>query len=149
MVQAATKQRKVTGLGLFLGELFRTALYKKTQGRIVRQVTFAAIVAVAIFAAWRLEGTLGAWGLDTGLRLGVPILLVAGIAWFAYRLVNVPVVADFLIAVEAELRKVTWPSKTELVRSCVVVLVTMFTLAVCLTIYDFIWASFLRWVGVL
>lgn len=149
MLQAATKQRKTTVLGSLLAELFRATLYKKTQGRIVRQATFAAIVAMAVFAAWRLESTLGALGFGTEIRLGTPILLVLVLAWAAYRLVNVPVVADFLIAVEVEMRKVTWPTKTELVRSCVVVLVTMFSLAFCLTVYDFIWASFLRWVGIL
>ncbi|ASV76111.1 Preprotein translocase subunit SecE [Thermogutta terrifontis] len=148
MLQAASK-RKTTVLGIIVSELFRTGLYKRTQGRVVRQATFGAIVAMAIFAAWRLEGTLGSWGFDTGVRLGVPILFVAAIGWFAYRLMNVPVVADFLIAVEAEMRKVTWPTKNELIRSCVVVLVTMFSLAICLTVYDFVWATFLRWLGVL
>ncbi|WP_347243753.1 preprotein translocase subunit SecE [Thermogutta sp.] len=148
MLQAASK-RKTTVLGVIISELFRTTLYKRTQGRVVRQSTFAAILAMGIFAAWRLEGTLGSWGFDTEVRLGIPILLVAAVGWFAYRLMNVPVVADFLIAVEAEMRKVTWPTKNELIRSCVVVLVTMFSLAFCLTIYDFVWATFLRWLGVL
>ena len=37
------------------------------------------------------------------------MLLAAGL-WASYRLVNVPAVADFLIAVEAEMNKVSWPT---------------------------------------
>ena len=37
--------------------------------------------------------------------------------WLGYRLVNIPRFADFLIAVEAEMNKVSWPSRGELIRS--------------------------------
>ena len=42
-----------------------------------------------------------------------------------FRLVNLPKFADFLIAVEAEMNKVSWPTRTELFRSSVVVIVTI------------------------
>jgi preprotein translocase subunit SecE len=133
----------------FVAELSRAGLYKRNQGRVVRQGTFAAIVAFTLFGVWRLHGTLGSWGFETSWQIGIPAVIFALAVWAAYRLMNFPEVADFLIAVEAEMRKVTWPSRAELIRSCVVVLVTMFTLAFCLTVYDFVWASFLRWTGIL
>ena len=37
--------------------------------------------------------------------------------WVAFRLVNMPAFADFLIAVEAEMNKVSWPTRGELFRS--------------------------------
>jgi preprotein translocase subunit SecE len=60
---------------------------------------------------------------------------VAG-GWFGYRLVNYAPFADFLIAVEAEMNKVTWPSRTEMVRSAIVVIVIMFGLTIVIFIYD-------------
>jgi preprotein translocase subunit SecE len=62
--------------------------------------------------------------------------------------VNLPRFADFLIAVEAEVNKVSWPSRAELVRSTVVVLITIFALAGILFLYDFIWSLLLRMLGV-
>lgn len=132
-----------------MAELTQVGLYKRNQGRVVRQATFGAVAAFSVFGAWRLHGTLGSWGFETGWQLGLPVLCVLILLWVAFRVLNIPEVADFLIGVEAEMRKVTWPTRTELVRSCVVVLVTMFTLAACLTVYDFVWASFLRWSGIL
>lgn len=148
MAQAAGS-KNTTILGRLVTELVRANLYKRNQGRVVRQASFAAIVAFCLFGVWRLHGTLGSWGFETSWQIGIPALIFACVVWVAYRMMNFPDIADFLIAVEAEMRKVTWPSRTELVRSCVVVLVTMFTLAFCLTIYDFVWASFLRWTGIL
>ena len=46
---------------------------------------------------------------------------------------------DFLIAVEADMNKVSWPSKGELIRSSVVVIFVIFMLAVVLFGYDVLW----------
>jgi preprotein translocase subunit SecE len=63
--------------------------------------------------------------------------------------VNVPGFADFLIAVEAEMNKVSWPTRTELYRSSVVVLVTIFVLAVVLFVFDFFWGWVFKILGIL
>ena len=69
--------------------------------------------------------------------------------WFCFRLVNLPKFADFLIAVEAEMSKVSWPTRAELMRGSVVVIVTLVFLAAMLTVYDSIWQSLLSsWVFV-
>jgi preprotein translocase subunit SecE len=41
------------------------------------------------------------------------------------------------------MNKVTWPSRKELVRSAIVVLVTIFLLAMILFLYDLFWRWFL------
>jgi preprotein translocase subunit SecE len=69
--------------------------------------------------------------------------------WAAFRLVNMPNFADFLIAVEAEMNKVTWPSRTELVRSSIVVILTILLLAGILYGYDLFWNAVLMAIGVL
>ena len=57
-------------------------------------------------------------------------MLLAACVWVSYRLVNVPGFADFLIAVEAEMNKVSWPTRTELFRSSIVVLIMIFALGI-------------------
>ncbi len=79
---------------------------------------------------------------------GIPaVVLIAGL-WFGYRLVNWPRFADFLIAVEAEMNKVTWPSKDELIRASIVVMFTIFFLAMALFLFDIIWQVFFDFIGV-
>ena len=70
------------------------------------------------------------------------VLLMAGL-WVAYRVVNVPSFADFLIAVEAEMNKVSWPTRNELFRASMVVLIEIFALAIILTAYDVFWKGLL------
>jgi preprotein translocase subunit SecE len=134
-------------LNALFQELFRTTIYKRTQGRITRQVTWVAVAVILALGLFQLHVYLIDWG--QAVQYGVPGgLLVLGL-WVAYRLVNVPTFADFLIAVEAEMNKVSWPTRQELFRSSVVVLVTIFALAVILFFYDFIWNTFFTWVGIL
>jgi preprotein translocase subunit SecE len=53
-----------------------------------------------------------------------------------------------LIAVEAEMNKVSWPSQQELIRASMVVILLIFGLTVVLFVYDYFWASLLVWMGV-
>jgi preprotein translocase subunit SecE len=130
----------VTG---FVQELARVGLYKRTQGRITRQVTAATLVVTIALGCWQLSLMLKTWGWLQGrgpaLQYAIPGLLLALGAWLSYRLVNYPPFADFLIAVEAEMAKVSWPSKRELMRATVVVLVSMLVLTLMLWIYDTAW----------
>ena len=139
---------KLAAVNAFFQELFHVGLYKRSQGRITRQVTFAAVAVILAFGLWRLFRTLyQTW--SPQMCYGVSgLLLLAGL-WMAYRLVNVPIFADFLIAVEAEMNKVSWPTRTELYRSSIVVLVTIFVLAAILFFFDFFWNSFFKWLGIL
>ena len=70
-------------------------------------------------------------------------VVVVGL-WLCFRLVNLPKFADFLIAVEAEMTKVSWPTRHELIRGSVVVIVTLVFLAAMLTVYDLIWQRLLH-----
>jgi preprotein translocase subunit SecE len=62
--------------------------------------------------------------------------------------VNWPRFAECLIAVEAEMNKVTWPGKDELVRAAFVVIFTIFFLAVSLFLFDIIWQQVFSTLGV-
>lgn len=123
-----------------LQELFASGLYKRNQGRMVRQVTCLAIWIIVAVAVWRCHS------LIIGPRLefsGLSYLLAVGLGavgfWFGYRLVNWPKFADFLISVEAELNKVSWPTQKELVRASIVVIFTILFLSAILFGFDALW----------
>ena len=122
----------------FWGEMFRVDLYKRNQGRIARQLTAVAIVGIVAFGAWTLSATVLS-SYDKAVRTLIPAGVVALAAWFAFRVVNYPRFADFLISVQAEMDKVSWPSKQELYRATIVVLVVMFLLGAVLFAYDLFW----------
>ena len=129
--------------------LLSNDVYKPSQGRIVRQVTALAIWVVVAMASWSLYKTLrGNLESDSPLVLGLPAVMLALGLWFGYRVVNWPKFGDFLIAVEAEMNKVTWPSKDELVRASVVVIVTIFFLATALFAFDVLWQWLFNVIGV-
>jgi len=157
---AGTQHREVAG-GSLVRELLSAAIYKRSQGRITRQATFAAIAIVLVIGVLRLAeqvavwlqtggsiapsegggmaGAASAWSLPSLARVGVPALLCAASVWFAYRIVNYPKFADFLIAVESEMTKVSWPSRSEVIRSSAVVIFLIFALAAILFGYDTLW----------
>jgi preprotein translocase SecE subunit len=73
------------------------------------------------------------------VRFTVPLLLAALALWFAWRVVNFAPFADFLIATEAELNKVSWTTRKRLVQDTIVVLVTVILLTVFLFFIDVLW----------
>lgn len=131
-------------------ELLSARLYKQNQGRVVRQVTAVAIAVIAAAGAWQLKATLlGGEDVSAGLQYGIPgAVFVAG-AWAAYRLVNWPPFANFLISVEAEMDKVTWADWDYLKRATGIVLVTMLLLGVYLFGWDILWQKIFTFVGFL
>ena len=124
-------------MNTFFHELIRAGIYKRSQGRMTRQVTFAALAIAISLGLWQLVDTLT--GYELPIQYGVPAILLVGGLWCAYRLVNLPAFADFLIAVEAEINKVSWPTRPELVKASIVVIITIFALALLLYGFDFFW----------
>ncbi len=141
-----------------VSELLASSLYKQKQGRIVRQLTCLAIWLTCWLGGWQLFETMASWGTTAAsgegaafwrtARYWLPTLLVALGMWFGYRVVNWPKFADFLISVEAEMTKVSWPSKSELYKASMVVIFTMAFLAVLLFCYDALWQLLFELLGV-
>lgn len=115
-------------------ELFSVGLYKRNQGRIARQATFAALAVLVALGCWSLS----AYSQEHGRvwQYYVPFALMAIGLWASFRVVNIPAFADFLISVEGEMNKVSWPSRGELFRASVVVILVIFFLAFLLFAYD-------------
>jgi preprotein translocase subunit SecE len=124
-------------VGAFFYELLHVGLYKRSQGRITRQVTFAGVAVTLAFGFLRLSTMLS--GTRPEVRFALPAILLLASLWATYRLVNVPAFADFLISVEAEMNKVSWPTRSELFRASLVVLILIFALAIILSGFDYFW----------
>jgi preprotein translocase subunit SecE len=155
----STVKAKEASEGSLLGDLFQSGLYKRSQGRIARQLTFAGLALAVAVGCWRLAVSMRTWQWSrdwaAGMSLSVDTLgAIVAIAvsvplvWICYRAVNIPRFADFLIAVEAEMNKVSWPSRAELIRASLVVLFVVFMLATVLFLYDFIWVTIFDWIGI-
>jgi preprotein translocase SecE subunit len=140
---------------------FTTKPYKRGQGLKARRGTMLGVILIVAAGLWGYYERTGLkvgelWAIDLPFTADyeVPILRSYGIAvlavvsavtlWFAYRLVNYPRFADFLIATEAEMHKVHWTSKARLYQDTVVVLVFMVLLAVILLIMDIFWSFILK-----
>lgn len=141
-------KEKAVPSAMFFQEIFSFNVYKRTQGRITRQVTCVAVWVAIALGAFALMNSLETTSIPGGQYLFAGILLIAGL-WLGYRLVNYPQFADFLIAVEAEMNKVSWPSRTELTRSSLVVIFVIFALAAILFGYDLIWQTLFKAIGIL
>lgn len=147
----AATQNNQARAGSLVGEMLSVSLYKWNQGRVTRQVTFAALAVILGAGAWRLSqvvtglsaGEVG--GPDLGVaRFLVPGGLLAVGLWLCFRIVNIPRFAEFLIAVEAEMAKVSWPTATEVFRSSAVVIFLIFALAFLLAAFDLFWGFLLH-----
>ena len=128
--------------------MFSAELYKRSQGRTTRQATFGALALIVALGCWALSGQL-AFTVPQSTRYAiVGAILLAG-WWLSFRLVNMPRFADFLISVEAEMSKVSWPTRSDLVNTSAVVMVVIFGMAAVLFLYDIVWQWVLKAIGVL
>ena len=129
---------------------------KPMQGQRVRRATMLGIILLVAAGIWSLlsHGTLNTvdntWAVSIpftnyilpllpDVRFTVPLLLAAAGLWLSFRVVHLPVFADFLIATEAELNKVSWPTRRSVVQDTVVVLTTVLLLTLFLFLVDVGW----------
>jgi len=139
--------------------------YKRSLGVRVRRLTVLGILLVGGTGAYSLwvQGVLPAqWTLRmpfdvppivllNSATLVIPALIVLVTGWIAFRAVNVPDFAEFLIATEAEMNKVSWSTRRRLMQDTVVVLLTTLIMTLFLLVVDLFWGWLLsrQTVGVL
>lgn len=150
---------------------FHALPYKPTQGLRVRRSTVLALLVLGVCGIITLvshrtlgyERTGGApnnweWAIPFSgdeaahdlyiplmykVHLVVPVVLFVALLWIAWRVVSWPTFADFLIATEAEMNKVSWTTRKRLVQDTIVVLVTVFLLTTFLFVIDILWIKVL------
>tara|TARA_B100000029_G_scaffold460153_1_gene490880 strand:+ start:803 stop:1267 length:465 start_codon:yes stop_codon:yes gene_type:complete len=151
------KQKNATvnqpGARSALANTFAVSRYKRTQGRVTRQLTAASLSLIVLFGTYTLyQKLLTEYSSTAGLER-LPVI-TAGLAtllglWVVFRMIHWPRFADFLISVEAEMDKVTWSDWGELKKSTGVVLVAMLVLTLVLFLFDVFWQKVFTSTGVL
>ncbi len=133
-------------------------IYKSGQGKYTRIVTFVSAMFLGIMGAYVLSENLGAFlpklvfgwpPMKIYLQYGIPTVAVMLLAVLMLKLVNRQKSADFLIATESEMTKVSWSSKREVVGSTKVVIVTAFIMAAILYAVDMIFIFLFDWLGIM
>ena len=123
--------------------------YKKTQGRPTRQIALRVVIAslswflIQIAAMFVSRRQVGIWWLP----ICIGLVGVAGLISVA--VLNRPRWVDFLISVQAEIDKVTWPSKGEVRKATMVVLVLLVSMAGVIFVFDVIWQKVFKTIGFL
>jgi preprotein translocase subunit SecE len=126
------------------------SIYKPGQGKWVRWGTVAGAVLIAgLGAGWLgyYEPHLATSGLLWQLVAVAIWLLLC--AWVTFWFVNSPRWAEFLIMTESEMRKVSWPSRREVINSTKVVILLTFGLGGLLWIVDVGFLGLFKWVGIM
>jgi preprotein translocase subunit SecE len=131
----------------FLANLVRTDLYKPMQGRYARLYTGLGLGVIVLAGAYQVSQA--SMEYSPAWRFGLPLVFAAALGWVILRLIHFPPFADFLIATEAEMNKVSWTTKDDLVRATTVVLVTVLFMALFLFVVDRLWTLILQLIGVL
>ena len=135
------------------------AIYKKGQGYWTRMGTAAAALLLGALTAYNIYvylpilinfgTTIEAQARAKNIATGVAVGFFAAFAFFAWRMMNKPTNADFLIATDSEMKKVNWTSRKDLIGSTKVVIVFMFLIALILFLVDIVFSYFFYLIGVL
>jgi preprotein translocase subunit SecE len=124
-------------------------IYKKSQGKYARWLTFFGVMIVGVWGCATLAQTLGATNVGVYVQFILPVAILLCLAWVMFKyVVNRPKTADFLIATEGEMKKVSWSSTKEVVGSTKVVIVTTFLLAALLFLVDFVFVNLFSMIGI-
>jgi preprotein translocase subunit SecE len=132
-------------------------IYKSGQGKWGRYLAAASVGALVIYGCYSLYEYLNVGTLKQvmlfpipGVEVDVnlPFLISFGIflalAMTIYVMLNKPKVGDFLIETELEMKKISWPGRSELVGSSTIVIVVVVILALVIMLFDFVVQFFLR-----
>jgi preprotein translocase SecE subunit len=120
-------------------------IYKRGQGKYTRLCSAFAIAIIAGLGCLQLykklqAGDLGLWA-ETMVPAGLFVILALLIFWLA----NKPSLADFMIAAEGEMKKVSWSSRQEIAVSTFIVIGVVISMAVLLGTTDIGFRTFFTW----
>jgi len=126
-------------------------IYKRGQGKYTRLCSAFAVAIVVGLGCLQLYYELEAssWGLSNRASMWIATMVPAGLfvilAMLIFLLVNKHQVADFLIAAESEMKKVSWSSKQEIAVSTFIVIVVVIIMAILLGTADLSFQTFFMW----
>ena len=116
-------------------------IYKRGQGRYTRLWTALVLATIAGLGCWQLYRKLDSWDVNMWVKVFVPAGLFVLLGFVAYWAVNRPSFADFMIAAEGEMKKVSWSSREEIMVSTGIVIGVVVLMAALLGVTDLVF----RW----
>jgi len=131
-------------------------IYKQGQGKWARYLAAGSIGALVIYGCYSLHNYLNVGDLSSpiieipgvDLDINVPFVVSFGLflafAITVFVLLNKPKIGDFLIETELEMKKISWPGKSELVGSSTMVIITVVILALIIMLFDFVVQTVMR-----
>ncbi|MEM8738992.1 MAG: preprotein translocase subunit SecE [Planctomycetota bacterium] len=130
-------------------------IYKPGQGYWTRVLSaVGASTLILAGAAWlyaKVVPRVPLFGGDNQLyyQAGVALSIILVFGGLVYWLLNKPRIVDFMIAVEAEMKKVNWPSKKEIIGSTWVVICGTFLIAALLFVINLAFGALFTWLKIL
>ena len=120
-------------------------IYKRGQGKYTRLCSAFGIALIMGLGCLQLykklqAGDLGLW-VETMVPAGLFVVLALLIFWLA----NKPSLANFMIAAESEMKKVSWSSRQEIAVSTFIVIVVVVIMAVLLGTTDIGFRTLFTW----
>lgn len=110
-------------------------IYKKGQGKNARLGTAIGVFVIAAIGCWllhlRLLPTDNPW-----IHTMIPAVVCALFGALVYWLSNIPALADFLIAAEGEIKKVSWSTRKEIANSTLIVIIVVAIMSIGLGAVD-------------
>ncbi len=120
-------------------------IYKRGQGKYTRLCSAFAAAIMAGLGCLRLYKKLQASDVGLWIETMVPAGLFVGLALLIFWLINKRSIADFMIAAEGEMKKVSWSSKQEIAVSTIIVIVVVACMAALLGVTDLGFRTFFDW----
>lgn len=117
-------------------------IYKRGQGKYTRLCSSFGVAIITGLGCLRLYRRLqatdvGIW-VETMVPAGLFVVFCVLILW----LINKHSIADFMIAAEGEMKKVSWSSKSEIAVSTFIVIIVVIIMAVLLGLTDLCFSMF-------
>jgi preprotein translocase subunit SecE len=123
-----------------------SGIYKRGQAANTRLGTAMGVFVLVAYGCFVLHQKLQPLGniwLETLVPIGLCAIFGGLIAW----VMNKPSMADFLIASEGEIKKVSWSTRKELTASTTVVIFVMLAIAIMLAVVDWAFILFFDKIG--
>ena len=111
-------------------------IYKRGQGYYTRMYSALMMFVIVAFGCYALHEKLR--GTNIWVETLVPAGLCVVLGFLIYWLMNKPNLADFLIAAEGEIKKVSWSSRKEIAISTFIVIFVVASMTLMLFAADFV-----------
>ena len=124
-------------------------IYKRGQGKYTRLGSAFGAAIIAGLGCFQLYNKLQAADVGLWVQTMVPASLFVVLSFLIFWFVNKPNIANFMIAAEAEMKKVSWSTRKEVIRSTKVVIFSVVMLGAFLFLADIMFMLFFSTIKVL